>query len=1320
MTQSSIGAGQKDQGQLMQTLIIHHIYSWIGTQTYCSAFNQLYNQNLLGEQNQKHIIFCQENLNLNNESRQKVFLIIIVKIFNIMFFFLELSYSNIAIIYSTSQIMDTIIQLYQATFLQFPLYFSDLRDFRECIKLKISNKSITQRKILKSIIFQFVYIYHLKILLQILLLKMIQNAFSIQLSIDQMGTGTIQLDSNSTIGNLFQNVSQIPQLPYQQFDLIRQDQSSLKQLDQQSPISSVLKQGEQIRIIPLEQKIQPQNIQFNAQSAPPQSQTNNFQPPQIGNAQFTQQQQSAPPQSQTNNFQPPQIGNAQLTQQQQSAPPQSQTNNFQPPQIGQQLNQMPQPAQPFQQQQGQQGNLPPQNNFMPNTKQVPQQQFPFQQNQNLQQNPGIQPNPLLGSVNLQQGAFQPPIRAPQFQSSPQNPQINPQMGGQQFNPASFNPPPFGQQGMPSQIPPFQRNPNLGIGQINQQTITQLNEMKQKNQEINDLKSQIQDLEADLQLERTKLTKEKNNSKSIQNNLNDANHKITNLESELEEQKNQLKKLQKNFNEQQQKQKQSYEEKLINIQQEIEQLQNQQRLKEQEMVKGLGQGQDTILKDYQNQVEDLRKKNNGLKNELQELRSQQLLNQGRDQQDQRVFTLEEEKRELKYQVEKEHQNFMHELEKSKNLNQTIQQLQQQLTVGEQSIDNFQKLHRQTKQELLQSQAKVKQLESELQFQAEQNQQQKEMIQVLISNQGNQSRSDGNSAVDDINRRFQEMDEEKRRREQERKEKEYQDNLKLQKQQQDRAKQEQEKNNQVLQKTAEERKRLGAELKRKAMESRGQMEVCFIVDITQSMDPYKQQTQACIDGSVQAIKKETGRDAKWSTVGYQDFEEFKALGNKYQYHPFTQNYKDIQNFLQKLGCNGGADFAEDVRGGIKQMLDKNFLKWETSFKVAILICDAPSHGRKYNVNCGDDYPNEDLRDAIELMIKAEILFIGIIFNKHTEKMFNQIEAIYKENNRNEFFLRFDLRKIDPNQLGGELISVIKLASQEVTQTNKQESKTKGAQKAKPKNKDGAIEALCKQGNFKQFDQNAAICCENRFQVYRVELNEQSFEKNLASIDQLQEKDYQTFEEGYWDCVRTKEPFAFGMMKKVYLMKKKNDLQGHLYVIKMPLDKFYESLNEAKSECRSHLVCKNLMRKFMKDMRDAHDKKGLNHKKYPEVYYSDFLILKETEARFWIAERFFEGNFIKYNNNFGFINEVPTDLNMLAQAFTYYTFHISGFNYIINDVQGVGCYFTDPAVNTKSGNFDETDMGEEGYQMYVVNLQAKKHICQKILEIMDIEIL
>lgn len=32
-------------------------------------------------------------------------------------------------------------------------------------------------------------------------------------------------------------------------------------------------------------------------------------------------------------------------------------------------------------------------------------------------------------------------------------------------------------------------------------------------------------------------------------------------------------------------------------------------------------------------------------------------------------------------------------------------------------------------------------------------------------------------------------------------------------------------------------------------------------------------------------------------------------------------------------------------------------------------------------------------------------------------------------------------------------------------------------------------------------------------------------------------------------------------------------------------------------------------------------------------------------------------------------------------------------MNDVQGVETNFTDPAINTTKGKFDETDMGQEG---------------------------
>lgn len=40
----------------------------------------------------------------------------------------------------------------------------------------------------------------------------------------------------------------------------------------------------------------------------------------------------------------------------------------------------------------------------------------------------------------------------------------------------------------------------------------------------------------------------------------------------------------------------------------------------------------------------------------------------------------------------------------------------------------------------------------------------------------------------------------------------------------------------------------------------------------------------------------------------------------------------------------------------------LKWEKYFKIALLICDAPCHGKKWTGNVLDDYPDEDLEDAL----------------------------------------------------------------------------------------------------------------------------------------------------------------------------------------------------------------------------------------------------------------------------------------------------------------------------------------------------------------------
>ena len=96
------------------------------------------------------------------------------------------------------------------------------------------------------------------------------------------------------------------------------------------------------------------------------------------------------------------------------------------------------------------------------------------------------------------------------------------------------------------------------------------------------------------------------------------------------------------------------------------------------------------------------------------------------------------------------------------------------------------------------------------------------------------------------------------------------------------------------------------------------------------------------------------------------------------------------MEKIICTGGSDEAEDIRGGIKQMVTK--LKWSKNFKIAMLICDAPTHGTKYNNGVSDFHPDEDIKDAIEMLIANEILLIAILFTEETFIMFDEIKSIY----------------------------------------------------------------------------------------------------------------------------------------------------------------------------------------------------------------------------------------------------------------------------------------------------------------------------------------
>ncbi|CAD8097795.1 unnamed protein product [Paramecium sonneborni] len=77
----------------------------------------------------------------------------------------------------------------------------------------------------------------------------------------------------------------------------------------------------------------------------------------------------------------------------------------------------------------------------------------------------------------------------------------------------------------------------------------------------------------------------------------------------------------------------------------------------------------------------------------------------------------------------------------------------------------------------------------------------------------------------------------------------------------------------------------------------------------------------------------------------------------------------------------------------------------------------------------------------------------------------------------------------------------------------------------------------------------------QVYTVELKQESFKNKLENIEwiKFESDDFELKLQSSWECIRTKQPFAYGMMKAVYLMKKRNNNQ-EIYVVKFQLRKAF----------------------------------------------------------------------------------------------------------------------------------------------------------------------
>jgi len=182
---------------------------------------------------------------------------------------------------------------------------------------------------------------------------------------------------------------------------------------------------------------------------------------------------------------------------------------------------------------------------------------------------------------------------------------------------------------------------------------------------------------------------------------------------------------------------------------------------------------------------------------------------------------------------------------------------------------------------------------------------------------------------------------------------------------------------------------------------QMDLLFIMDITESMQDLLDETRDSIKYILDKIKADSpGIDVRFAYQGYRDFADLKE-GEKYYTIDFETKMDTFKKKLDEITAKGGGDDAEDVAGGFKAGLG---MSWRSNARYAILIADAPGHGKKYHENdVEDDYPNGDPNgNVLEVLMKEyaekNINLCLTRIDDYTDKMFGILVDSYRKEAKN----------------------------------------------------------------------------------------------------------------------------------------------------------------------------------------------------------------------------------------------------------------------------------------------------------------------------------
>ena len=479
----------------------------------------------------------------------------------------------------------------------------------------------------------------------------------------------------------------------------------------------------------------------------------------------------------------------------------------------------------------------------------------------------------------------------------------------------------------------------------------------------------------------------------------------------------------------------------------------------------------------------------------------------------------------------------------------------------------------------------------------------------------------------------------------------------------------------------------------------LEVCIVVDATESMAEHVERVKLFIERVAQTLTERAGMTARFALVAYRDY------GDRLRHEVFGfGDSAALCRNLNSLKVEGGGDTCEDCFGGLWKATN---LPWAAPARVILWLGDAPQHGKQYNGGEDDSFPEGDLEgmtsDKIfyELRQKGIILVFGELKSK-TDAMIAQLKrevALFGSN----LFLTYNCDTDMSDFLTNALHTTVSL-----TRADMHERHGRGQEKPLTLvrlNWDFSPQLWGdeEEGNVYTFE---AYSGGDLHPLYDLMFDGPNTLERQVSLRMTRNP-----------VERGEQRFAFYVLVT----------EGRDWIFWKRMKKGMTKISryEGSHNSKAALVNQAHIQEVARFLGQEFTLQLAKHSRKEKVIYVPVELLRipgrTTGDNFYSLEPFIPGNYVKFNNNNGFVDKALEALHPLMQTFSHFTYSYSKGLVTVTDVQGVveqgGIYtLTDPAVHTADPTClqDPTNLGREGMATFF-----KTHTCNDVCRLLALEL-